>query len=586
MRFPGTAGVFLALVLLPALAQAQDKTDLPRVVLLGDSIRQGYAPLVAKKLAGQAVIVSPPGVGDSAWLLANLEKFALTEKPALVHFNAGLHDLKLGRAGKTHQVEIAVYKKNLEEIVARLRKGSSASIVFANTTPIHDERHAKRKAAFDRFEADVARYNAAAEGLMRSLGVAVNDLHTIVERGGVGKLLGGDGTHYTAEGNEVLATAVADCVLRQLAIRQGFPKAPAPDPKATENYRKAEAERDAQVPEVYRKIRVGTFAVPLEASEWKERRPGGLKTVVGSLGDLPERPAKPSARLVCRELRPGYVLEGLAIPNGIDGEITANLLLPEGTGKAPRPAVLWLHSSSANRNRLLIPGAEGGEEPLGEVLVKAGYVVLAPDAAWYGGRSGAGPAGPSETAARQQESLFKLNLWLGRTLWGMFVRDDQVALDYLCSRPEVDPKRIGATGMSMGSTRSWWLAAVDERVRCAAGVACLTRYQNLIAHGQLRQHGVYYFANGLLRHFDSEGVVALIAPRPFLAVTGELDAGSPADGIKVIEEKVEGVYAALGAKERFRSVRYPGVGHIYTPAMRKEVLAWFDRWLEPGRKGE
>src|SRR5262249_61818555 len=105
------------------------------------------------------------------------------------------------------------------------------------------------------------------------------------------------------------------------------------------------------------------------------------------------------------------------------------------------------------------------------------------------------------------------------------------------------------------------------------GVACLTRYQNLIAHGQLRQHGVYYFVWGLLKHFDSEAVVALVAPRPFLALTGELDAGSPADGIKGIEEKVSAVYAALGAQEKVRSVRYKDVGHVYTPARRKEMLA-------------
>ena len=164
----------------------------------------------------------------------------------------------------------------------------------------------------------------------------------------------------------------------------------------------------------------------------------------------------------------------------------------------------------------------------------------------------------------------------------MFVRDDQVALDYLCSRQEIDGKRIGATGMSMGSTRTWWLAAVDERIACAVGVACLTRYQNLIAHGQLRQHGVYYFVNGLLKHFDVEGVISLIAPRPFLALTGELDAGSPADGIVVIEERVGKVYAAVGAKERFASIRYKDVGHAHTPTMRKETLAWFARWLKPG----
>src|SRR5512137_3211108 len=128
----------------------------------------------------------------------------------------------------------------------------------------------------------------------------------------------------------------------------------------------------------------------------------------------------------------------------------------------------------------------------------------------------------------------------------MFVRDDQIALDYLCSRPEVNASRIGATGMSMGSTRAWWLAAVDERIAAVVGVACLTRYQNLIAHGQLRQHGVYYFVDGLLRQFDTEGVIALIAPRPFLALTGDLDAGSPADGVRVIEDKTSALYGVLG----------------------------------------
>ena len=115
--------------------------------------------------------------------------------------------------------------------------------------------------------------------------------------------------------------------------------------------------------------------------------------------------------------------------------------------------------------------------------------------------------------------------------------------------------------MSMGSTRAWWLAAVDERVAAVVAVACLTRYQNLIAHGDLRQHGVYYFVNGLLSHFDSEGVLALIAPRPFLALTGELDAGSPADGVRALERAVGGTYQALGAGDRFRSVLYPEVGH-------------------------
>ena len=225
---------------------------------------------------------------------------------------------------------------------------------------------------------------------------------------------------------------------------------------------------------------------------------------VESLGDLPPRPSPPRARIISRELRPGYALEKVSISNGVDGDVTALLLLP-ASRKGPVPAILWLHSSTPDKTQVIIPGTNGGDLSLGEAFVRAGYAVLSPDAYWHGDRAGTGPSGTAESGRAEQEDLFKLNLWLGRTLWGMFVRDDQVALDYLCSRPEVDASRIGATGMSMGSTRAWWLAAVDERVAAVVAVACLTRYQNLIAHGDLRQHGVYYFVNGLLRTLRQRG---------------------------------------------------------------------------------
>jgi dienelactone hydrolase len=374
---------------------------------------------------------------------------------------------------------------------------------------------------------------------------------------------------------------VADCVLRQLAVVRYRPlPTPPSGPRAAADYRREEARRDALVPPAYRDLHVGTFRVPEDAAAWKGQRPEVLRLVRQSLGDLPPRPSPSRARVVSRELRPGYTLERVALDNGAAGEVSALLLVPERR-RRPAPAILWLHSSTPDKNQVITPNTNGGAEALGEVFVRAGYVVLAPDAYWHGDRTGTGPAGLAETGRAEEDSLFKLNLWLGRTLWGMFVRDDQVALDYLCSRPEVDRGRIGATGMSMGSTRAWWLAAVDDRVAAVVAVACLTRYQNLIAHGQLRQHGVYYFVGGLLRYFDTEGVVALVAPRPFLALTGELDAGSPADGIRVIEERAGRLYEVVGARERFRSVRYPEVGHAYMPEMRAEMLAWFARWLAP-----
>jgi lysophospholipase L1-like esterase/dienelactone hydrolase len=578
---------FFAVIPVPGQAPAASKATpvLPKVVLIGDSIRLGYAPVVAQRLAGMATVISPaPNGGDSSNVLRNLEEWVIREKPDVVHFNAGLHDLKLSKQTGKHQVEIDAYEANLRGIISHLRKNTDAALLFANTTPILDDRHAKRKADFDRLEADVERYNAVAQAVMKEAQVPVHDLHGLVQKGGADNWIGPDGTHYVPEGYQRLGEAVADAVLRQLVIRRYQPL-PVPDsgPEAAAAYRKAETEGDALVPAGYRNMKCGELRVPESAEAWKKQRPDIRRIVLESLGDLPQRPAPSRTRLVSRELHPEFVLERVVIDNGVDGEISALLLLPVAL-KRPAPAILWLHSSTPDKNQIIIPNTNGGAEPLGTSFVRAGYVVLSPDAYWHGDRMGTGPAGAAETLRQEQESLFKLHLWMGRTLWGMFVRDDQIALDYLADRPEVDRSRIGATGMSMGSTRAWWLAAVDERIAAVVGVACLTRYQNLIAHGQLRQHGIYYFTYGLLKHFDSEGVLALIAPRPYLALTGDLDAGSPADGIKVLEEKVGRIYALLNAADRFKSILYPEVGHAYTPEMRAETLAWFARWLGPEKK--
>ena len=585
---------FVTLLVLPALAGAQPKpAPKPQVLLMGDSIRLGYAPLVTKKLDGVADVFGfPDNGGDTnstlkqlgAWVKDGKGPFAAPPSPdalppLIVHFNCGLHDLKFSKKGTAHQVPPDEYEKNLRLIVAKLRE-RTPHVYFATTTPIIDDRHAGRKADFDRFDKDVKAYNERAIKVMRELNVPVSDLDRIVRDGGPAERLGKDGTHYTPAGNERLADAVADCIKRKLKLlNPTILKAPASGPDAVKAYQEAEAANDKLVPEAFKKMKVPEFAVPATKDDWDKRRADVKTKVVASLGDLPARPAKPAAHLVSAEVHNGYRIERLRIDNGVDGVMSALMIVPDNL-KAPAPTIFWLHSSSYDHNQLLQPNMNGGAEPLGVTYAKRGWVVFAPDAAWYGDRTGQGPAGARELTREQMDSLHKYHLWFGRTLWGMFVHDDQVALDYLCTRPEVDVKRIGATGISMGSTRSWWLAAVDDRVACMVGVACLTRYENLLKHGQLRQHGSYYFVNGMLKHFDSEAVVALIAPRPTLFLTGELDAGSPADGIKVIEAKAGGVFKAAGADEKFRSVRYADVGHTYTPEMRKEMLAWFDRWLK------
>ena len=68
----------------------------------------------------------------------------------MVHLNCGLHDLKRSKETGAYQVPLAQYEANLREIVERLRRGSGATLLFASTTPILDDRHAQRRADFDR----------------------------------------------------------------------------------------------------------------------------------------------------------------------------------------------------------------------------------------------------------------------------------------------------------------------------------------------------------------------------------------------------------------------------------------------------
>ena len=117
---------------------------------------------------------------------------------------------------KGYQVPLAEYEKNLKAIIERIRKETKATVVFGTTTPIIDKLHAERKAGFDRFEADVQKYNVAAVSVMKQAGVPIDDLHTLVESRGRDKVMGPDGTHYTQEGYEILAAAVTDSILRSL----------------------------------------------------------------------------------------------------------------------------------------------------------------------------------------------------------------------------------------------------------------------------------------------------------------------------------------------------------------------------------
>jgi len=333
------------------------------------------------------------------------------------------------------------------------------------------------------------------------------------------------------------------------------------------------------VPPGYHNLPVGHLEVCSTLADWKVQRDAIRTIVFGCLGDMPARPSRLDVRTVSVDQKNGYRIEKFVFHNGVDSEVPGYIAIPDKRD-GRLPAVLTMHGHSSSIENMF--GYSLNSQTVAEALVMRGRVVLGIDNYFTGERSGTGPAGAREKgdqSAAQEISLFKLNLWLGRTLWGMMLRDQQIALDYLESRPEVDAARIGAQGMSMGSTQAWWLGAIEERIKVVVGVACLTRYEDLIAVRQLGAHGIYYFVPGILKHFDSEGILALLAPRPFLALTGDSDPGSPLAGIRKLEQTLTGIYKLYDSPDAFRSMVFSQTGHVYTGKMKQMMLEWFDRFL-------
>ena len=326
------------------------------------------------------------------------------------------------------------------------------------------------------------------------------------------------------------------------------------------------------------------FQTPLPRSvqSWRKHRIELRKKLWRLLGDLPKL-FTPEVVIQQRKSRAGYELERFTFDNGVGDTVYGYMLIPSKQ-KGRGPAILYHHyhgnKYKSGKEEVITKAFPKLDFATGEALVREGYVVLSIDAYAFGERRFQGPAGEKEEGHRTETSLFKMFLWQGRTLWGMMVRDDLLALNYLLSRLEVDPGRIAAMGMSMGSTRTWWAAALDEQIKVAVSVACLTRYQNLIAHGQVKQHGIYYYVPNMLKEkIDTESVIGLIAPRPHLTLTGTHDGGSPADGVRIINAFQEGLYKLYGKPENYRGVLYKGIAHQYTPRMWEETLNWLRKHL-------
>jgi hypothetical protein len=288
------------------------------------------------------------------------------------------------------------------------------------------------------------------------------------------------------------------------------------------------------------------------------------------LGKLPDRNRPIKAQLVSKEETAEVVVEHLLLDlNGLE-LVPAYFIKPKNSsGKIP--VVLFNHSHfgqyKVGKDEFLFGRKEMQAPPYAVALAKQGYAGLCIDSWGFGKRS-----------SRPEQDIFKDMLWKGQVMWGMMVYDNLRALDYLETRDDVDIKRVATMGMSMGSTMAWWLAALDQRIKVCVDICCLTDFDVLAEQNAFSLHSIYYYVPDLRNHFSTARINALISPRPHLGLAGRFDPLTPMKGLDIINKHLTEVYKTDGAAEAWQLKIYD-VGHVETPEMRTDILAFLKKWL-------
>jgi len=194
---------------------------MPRVALLGDSIRIGYEPFVRANLVEKAFVWGPVDNGQHTTnLLLNFWAWVAAQQPDVLHVNAGLWDLRIVAPGSPFRaVSLSAYRENIRNFITLTRQHTDAKIIWATITPIVNDRVHETAIQYftaGRDAADVLVYNAAAVEVAREMGVVINDLHALVVQHRPEKLICGDGVHFTGEGYHLLGCQVASCICEQL----------------------------------------------------------------------------------------------------------------------------------------------------------------------------------------------------------------------------------------------------------------------------------------------------------------------------------------------------------------------------------
>lgn len=331
--------------------------------------------------------------------------------------------------------------------------------------------------------------------------------------------------------------------------------------------------------------------------------------VLAALGPAPAR-AVPQAETVARFEERGIEFEKIVFSTAPGVRVPAYVLRRKEL-RTPAPAVVDLHSHGGmflfGKEKVIDFGdnhptmreyhaVNYGGRPTATELARRGYVVITIDAFPFGERRYVAPEDTPAGWNREKLSLedvrrlnakcrakestiVKTLTYAGLTWPGVTAWDDLRTVDYLCTRPEVDAKRIGCVGVSFGGWRSLFLGALDERIRacCIAGFLSTVRPM-MRAH--MDTHSFVHFVPGLHRHLDLPDVAGMRAGRPLMVLQCRGDALFPPEGMQAAVDKLAAIYAKAGAGDLF-AARFYGGPHRFDVPMQEDAFAWLGRWLRP-----
>jgi len=298
------------------------------------------------------------------------------------------------------------------------------------------------------------------------------------------------------------------------------------------------------------------------------------------------------------------------------GRPTEAILLKPANAKGPLPGILAFHDHAANKyfGTRKITRTSDTQHPLMDFhqqksysnkawaneVAKKGYVVLVPDAFPFASRrvmmadvpnhlrQGLTDEDPENSKnieaynawAAEHEHIMAKSLFCAGTTWpGVFLAEDQRALDVLCARNDVDKARIGCGGLSGGGMRTVFMAGLDERIKCAVCVGFMTTWKDLILHKSFT-HTWMTYVPVLPNELDFPEILGLRAPLPTLVLNDTDDPLYTVPEMEQADKILKEVYQKANAGDRYKASFYPGP-HKFDAKMQTEAFNWFDRWLKP-----